>query len=1342
YLSKPATDTDPTGHVTETAEITRFGETRDLPNDLLEAPKGAGESRFEVVGEVGKGATSRVYAVRDRGLDRTVAVKFLRRSREKRHAVRDRFVHEARVTARLEHPNIMPVHDIGVTESGEVYFTMKNIAGCTLGDAIRAARDETDVPREFADIDGRIRAFLKLCDGLSFAHDAGYIHQDVKPDNIMLGPYGEVLLLDWGSALRADEAGRVAGKGLFGTPAYMSPEQARRERADIRSDVYCVGATFFHALTLRHPTWADNPEEFWEKKRRGDIDLPTEGERRRVPAALLDISLKAMSPAPDERYQSVAAFADELKRYQAGQAVRAHRETIVEMFVRWYRKNKRIFWVSSLSSLVVAGVAWLLLREKIKEWITWQPVYHETFDGKTIADIAGRWDSYYSADWQQAVPEPLPGSSSWRVVDGTLEGHCRYDLHNITYARPIPGDIRVEWSVTPVAKPLNLNCYIAGVTRFDGYTFHIASQDPRSCKLTKGRDAQVLASAILPSPIETGTTYHLRMERDGKHVRFAIDGRVLFDYRDPEVLNGIGHQTFGFENNNDNVLRIDNVKVFYHPLPLKVSPLATPDYLFEQGLYSRALAVYRALRAAYPDNEVGHSARYRIARCLTSLDSIDAALEAYREYELAARGHEMLPSAMAERARLHHRAGNQDSVEAIYHALAQRFPGHRVLRNVYLDMNQRLARQLVRRYEGLGGEPDSIRALIAWCRAKGRDVRRWGTAFGLLQGDALFLSKSVEILGGPAIGLHIDTLEQWFPSRHTNLATRLAKAQAYERLRRDYPHQRGSLRELLQECLAHERLLAEFPDDPVVCANALVGLGRFEEALERYPHQRESCAQALLALERYDELLAEYPEQRAACARALLQQGYADSVVNHYPDQLEAARLASWMAGRCEELTESLRGNPMAHSELLLWGLHTPEPAIRVLTDYHAGGTAGDARAYRYAQALVNANRQADVLRLLPRPDRAVNAWNSLGRSRELANRYPFSTSMRFEAFAHLGEYDSILTLWPDIPAKAIEAYTRGGNYRQVWKRFPWHRERCAHAMLSAGRYEELLRRYPDQREHCALALAVLGRPDEALRRYPEQRKDCAWALVLAGRYGEARRRFPERRTEAAEYLLRAGRYREIVDSFPDRTRAYYHALAELGELSEGVIDSATYKPYTWEHSEAHYLAGLRAYIDGNRRGASGYFKRAGDVNFGDDCYHVRFAAFLLQPVLAALDGDTAALVRAAGRIEQHNRYSYSQTLFHDAQYLIGAIDDSAFLAQPHGSFVTQRLAFFKGLKADIDGRDQEALQWYRQCDWPPFQEEDHEPIQFMLSPVVQRMAAWRRELIEATHAHHTTVSP
>jgi len=467
-VEKTHRDTAGTGTA---SSVTEFSRADELPEDLLTAGR---KDRFELDREVGKGGVGRVYALRDHSLGRTIAVKFLQKPGTRGAGVRRQFIREARVTAALEHPNIMPVYDVGVTEKGEIFFTMKKVGGVTLGDAIRQCREGRDGPEEFRTIDGRVRIFLKVCDALTYAHHQGFIHQDVKPDNIMLGEFGEVLVLDWGSA-RSREDPPAAGQAPVGTPAYMSPEQARREIADERSDIYCLGATLFQALLLRHPTWSENAEVFWERKRTGALDLPTAGERRRVPAALLDIALKALEPDPGRRYQSVAALADDLKRWQAGRAVGAHRETVFEAFGRWYRRNQRVFWIAVVSVLALSGVGGLLFREKIQEMLTWRRFFTDDFSSYgRPADLARNWRGCASESWLETRPEPFGDSACWRVERGSLQGYAiRNGFSDITFSRRIPGDIRVEWTATAVLRNLDLNCYIAGDSRLSGYTFHV-----------------------------------------------------------------------------------------------------------------------------------------------------------------------------------------------------------------------------------------------------------------------------------------------------------------------------------------------------------------------------------------------------------------------------------------------------------------------------------------------------------------------------------------------------------------------------------------------------------------------------------------------------------------------------------------------------------------------------------------------------------------------------------------------------------------------------------------------------------------------------------------------------
>ncbi|MBD3314216.1 MAG: protein kinase, partial [Chitinivibrionales bacterium] len=365
----------------------RLGKARELPAALI--GNSMERERYSLIRLIGKGAAGSVYEVRDNHLGRVVAVKMLNAERRNQAGRRELFIHEAQVTAGLEHPNIMPVYDIGLTENKEIFFSMKKAAGHSLGDAVREEEMGTP-PSSIATLNDKISIMLKVCDAVAYAHAQGYIHQDIKPDNIMIGEYGEVLLMDWGSALPLGAEGRLT-KGLVGTPVFMSPEQARREYADKRSDVYCLGASLFYLLTLRCPTWENHPEAFWEKKRVGVVDELTDEEARHVPVTLVDIVLKALSPNPKDRYQSVTAMSEDLKRFQAGLAVSAHCDTMWERFCRWYSSNGRLFWVTATSLVLIAAVGGLLYLEKRKEAVSWRRIYTTDFEGTTTSELKNDW---------------------------------------------------------------------------------------------------------------------------------------------------------------------------------------------------------------------------------------------------------------------------------------------------------------------------------------------------------------------------------------------------------------------------------------------------------------------------------------------------------------------------------------------------------------------------------------------------------------------------------------------------------------------------------------------------------------------------------------------------------------------------------------------------------------------------------------------------------------------------------------------------------------------------------------------------------------------------------------
>lgn len=896
-----------------------------VPGESVRARlQGAHRARFQVGDLLGVGATGEVYTVADADLERQVALKILRPELLEDTAEVANFLHEAATTARLSHPNMLPVLDVNLASDGRPYFTMHRIQGRTLLDAVALARigQTTQPPTQAAASDGpvedaqaaaaaaltpaeqrrRINRLVSIaiavCHGLGYAHAQGIIHQDIKPENLLLGDYGEVLILDWGSAGACGPDGRVAPHQLYGTPLYMSPEQASRAYADARSDVYALGATLCYALLGRVPWWRTDPDAFWVGKREGRIDAPTAEERGRVPAELLAIVLKALAADPAQRYASVAALRRDLEQYQAGLTVHAYHYAPWTLAWRWVRHHPGTATAALIALCALAGLGATLGYWRSLQARAWHPL--ERLDFTSTAALRDAWQVSHEEGWTtdhpHVVPQPTPlvtVAEGWMTLDGSL------GLVDVSHTPAVAGNERITWEMRNPHANLNLNCFIGGDDRAHAVTLHIGGWGVATQVVITNNNHQ-LEWATLPEPLQVNRIYRCCLEHEDRHLRFFLDDRLIVDHLDVDDALGAKSQTFGFDTYLGSQLQVRHVEVFQQTPGQLVSPLLVPDQLAQLQLWPQAIRGYRTLAQAYPGTTLGTLATYHAIECVAAAgDHRDA--DAHYAAFITAHPHDpLVPSAMVARLSLALERHDTAEVAALRDALSQ-FAGNPLLRGVLSRIGEELGQEVPPVWVATAHVEQTLTQLLdlahryhTWCDRYGLApidqapidvvvhtldiIGHPEAALPLLSPRSTLRVEPLEMLGRMDEAQQVD-VEGWVDldrgrfwkvahDPHAAWSTRQWACLAlgdFDLLRQLNPHSELLFMEHLTSPTEAEAYLAHHPLDAIeqhfgysTRIELLLHLGRAQEVLATYtsPEQPIPREMALIELGREDEALA------------------------------------------------------------------------------------------------------------------------------------------------------------------------------------------------------------------------------------------------------------------------------------------------------------------------------------------------------------------------------------------------------------------------------------------------------------------------------------------------------
>ncbi|MEK6794696.1 MAG: protein kinase, partial [Spirochaetota bacterium] len=855
----------------------------DLSKTILSDATDTGEKekvfgRYRLFGLLGKGGMAQVYRARD-NFGNDVAVKMLLAGEGATPEQLLRFMREAEVMKMLDHRNLCRVMDVGQYE-GISYIAMELLPGVTLGDLMSASgvstKDNTinelvsiaeagvaakrhspppppPAPPPLSQGSERgggvsvkavhglseshaLALFDGVLAGVACAHEKGIIHRDLKPGNVMIKRNGDPVVMDFGLArFEQSEGDLTVTQQVVGTIDFMAPEQATlSKKADERSDIFSLGAILYYMLTGQK--WfvsSGNLLSDVEAIRDKNVIAPHTWNGR-ISKDLETIVLKALEKEPERRYQDVNEFRADIARYRANEPIHARPPSIMYVLSKKVQKHRKIVIPSAAAVLLAFISLFFFYGERLKEAVTWRLIYTDDFSYPT-SQLSNNWTAYFLSDYSTTEVIPFGDTTHWHIISNSIVGSNKIRFDNLTFRHLFHGDMRVEWDVRGLFRNNDYNAYIAGRTRRDAYMFHVGGWGfANIITMTKGKNIDKIAYAYLPAKLVTNRTYRFRMEKEGEHIRFFVDGKKCIDIVDYDMLTGDEHRQFGFENNNMNILAIDNVRVYDQPPARKISPMAVANSLYALGDYSNALTRYTELIDVYPREPFIANALFKAARICIRLGDAKKADKYFEDIVKQGRSKVLVPYAQIERAKICLDVDDTTGADALFKKLAEQYSSDKTVAQTALFSLDAYWNRKLTAITGIGdvlyGEQLRISGgtneLLSLITAGRESMHRWARVFGFSLTNSSFLQYSASKLS--ALGRYDLVISQYPEIEVSYLASQIRMGMYDEVLTNSFGN-RYYMSVAARNLGRFDEVLSNFTDQPHSCAGALIDSGRFEE---------------------------------------------------------------------------------------------------------------------------------------------------------------------------------------------------------------------------------------------------------------------------------------------------------------------------------------------------------------------------------------------------------------------------------------------------------------------------------------------------------------------------------